>query len=117
MLSDSNPDIIDLAYVKNCFNKSVNIMMATLGSISSNVLGKLFTNNCCSLYGVTLCSIRSAALKYTWQKAVRRIYKLPTRTHNILVPFILERSDCDIDIHRHVFKFYLSLLNSPNNIV
>ena len=42
MLSDSNPDIIDLAYVKNRFNKSVNIMMATLGSVSSNVLGKVY---------------------------------------------------------------------------
>ena len=120
MLSDSNPDIIDLAYVKNCFNKSVNIMMATLGSISSNVLGKLFTNYCCSLYGVTLCNLRSAALLHlnvAWRKAVRRIYKLPNRTHNILLPFILERPDCDIDIHCRVLKFYLSLLNSPNNIV
>ena len=37
-------------------------------------------------------------LNIAWQKAVRRIYKHPARTHNILVPFILERSDCDIDI-------------------
>jgi hypothetical protein len=112
--------IVDVDHIGGSFSKCVNIMMANIGSVSSCILGKLFISYCCNFYGITLCNVRSLAftrLFVLWRKAVRRIFKLPRRSHNLLLPYILDRPSFDLDIHSRVCKFYTSLLESPNLLV
>ena len=120
VLSNTVNGYIDVNYIGSCFNKCVNIMMANLGSVSSCILGKLFITFFCSFYGIALCDVRSKSFKHLhilWRKAIRRIYRLPYKANHVLLPHILERPDFDVDIMKHIIKFYSSMLKSPNFIV
>ena len=80
LLDNSVESILDVNYISGIFTKSVNILMADLGSVPSGILIKLFSQYCCSLYGIGLCDIRSNEvnkLNIQWRKALRRIFKLP----------------------------------------
>jgi hypothetical protein len=117
ILSNSNVNLVDVNHICGNFNKSVNIMMANFGSVSSAVLGNLFSSYCCNYYGITLCNLRSDVIvKFftLWRKSVRRIYKLPWRTHNFLLPFIINKPPVNIDVEIRVCKFFTSMLQSPN---
>ena len=59
------------------FKKSVNMLMAQLGSISSNVLIKLFSCYCCSFYGIALCNLESSMMS-----KICALLRLNYRTHN-----------------------------------
>jgi hypothetical protein len=111
---------IDLSYIGNCFNKSVNMLFADFGTVSSNVLSKLFTHYCCNFYGLALCDIRSLGfnkLYILWRKAVRRVLKLPRRAHNRLLPHLLCQSDLFTCILKRVTKFYVKLYFSEFSLV
>ena len=102
------------------FNKSVNILMANFGTISHNILCKLFIQYCCSFYGISLCNIRSHFMKaicISWRKAKRRICKLPYRTHNFILPHLLKTAPLEVQIEKRIVKFYLSLIRTDNVII
>ena len=63
MLNINVHNSVDTECVASNFIKSVNILMADLGSVSSSVLIKLFIQYCCSFYGVDLCDLRSEIVK------------------------------------------------------
>ena len=120
VLCNKNTDIIDVEYIGKCFNKSVNIMMANFKTVSSNVLSKLFISYCCNFYGLTLCNSRSGSLYklfVLWRKAIRRIFRLPSRCHNVLLPCILGRPNLEVEMYNRICKFYYSLLNSSNILI
>ena len=55
------------------------MLLANFGSVSSDILKKLFTH-CTNFYGVALCNVRSKGfnnLHTLWRKAVKRILRLP----------------------------------------
>ena len=106
--------------IAGCFNRTVNMLLANFGSISSDILKKLFTHYCTNFYGVALCNVRSKGfnnLHILWRKAVKRILRLPFRTHNVLLPCILGKPDFDTAILIRIVKFYISMLYSSNDIV
>ena len=102
------------------FNKSVNILIACLGSVPANVLCKLFAQYCTCYYGIALCDLTSnmfQQLCVLWRKNVRRILRVPQRTHNRLLPLIAEIPCIDISCYSRIVKFYLSLLESDNYLL
>ena len=119
VLCNKNTDIIDVEYIGNGFNKSV-IMMANFQTVSSNVLSKLFISFCCNFRGLTLCNSRSGSLYklfVSWRKAIRRIFRLPSRCHNVLLPCMLGRPNLEVEMYNRICKFYYSLLNSSNILI
>ena len=56
-----------------------------------------------------------------WRKAIRQIYRLPYRTHNILINHIIQCYPIDIILEKRCIKFIWGLMNSEhilfNNII
>ena len=81
MISSVSEGVIDdVAYIMctGIFNKSVNILMAQCGKISSCVLLKLFNQFCCSFHGITLCNVQSKVFGQfdtLWKKSARLVLK------------------------------------------
>ena len=111
---------IDVSYITSCFYKSVNILMATFGNVSSSVLCKLFVQYCSSLYGIVLCNLSSSSVQklcVAWRKSVRRICRLPYRTHSNILPLLLGTAPLEISLKSRILKFFNSLLHSKSRKV
>ena len=83
-LSSTQSDKDDIDFKINSFIVSVNTLMAKFGFLQSNILDFLFNSYCCSFYGSQLWELTSKDINkvyVTWQKAIRRIWKLPNTTH------------------------------------
>ena len=109
-----------MSYIMCMFNKSVNILMAQFGTVSSSVLLKLFNQFCCCFYGITLCNIQSKVFDQfctLWRKSVRRVLKISRRTHNRLIAHITKSSSIEYKIYARIVKFFVSLLQSNNKLV
>ena len=94
--------------------------MASFRNIPSNVLGKLFNQYCCNMYGIVLCDLRSSSLFklcVSHRKAIRRMYKLPARTHCDLLPLVTNLQDLHNCAIKRVLKFYINLCKSCNPLV
>ena len=106
---------VDVSLTASSFNRSVNRLMSDLGSLPSDVLSRLFVQYCCNLYGITLCDMRSRGverLNVLWRKAIRRIYKIPSRTHNRLLPYIFSKPMLNVLIAKRIVNFLIKLLES-----
>ena len=117
LLDNSVESILDVNYISGIFTKSVNILMADLGSVPSGILIKLFSQYCCSLYGIGLCDIRSNEvnkLNIQWRKALRRIIKLPSRCHNNILNVSCNYHTLDIVIIKRIVNFFYNMIHSDN---
>ena len=115
VISSNVTGYLDVTHIMSTFNKSVNILIACLGSVPANVLCKLFVQYCTYYYGIALCDLTSnmyQQLCVLWRKNVRRILRVPQRTHNRLLPLIAEIPSIDISCYSRIVKCYLSLLES-----
>ena len=52
----------------------------------------------------------------TWRKAVRRVWKIPYRTHNKLVHLINKSCSINTVLEKRSIKFIWTLINSPNQL-
>ena len=76
------------------FWKSFNIFRADFGHIRPFLQCKLFKQYCCSFYGAPLWDLNSSVVKkvcVAWRKALRKLWRLPARTHCDIVALV---SDC-----------------------
>ena len=90
------------------------------GSLQSDVLAKLFQSYCCSFYGCTIWKLYDVVdnqICTEWNKAVRRVLRLPTTAHRFLLgPLINQRHISDQFAIRFI-KFFHRLRNCDNEIV
>ena len=56
-------------------------------------------------------------LNVLWRKALKRIYKIPIRTHNKLLSIIYEKRSLNACLAKRIIKFYYQMINSDNCIV
>ena len=92
VLYDNAGGDIDVNYIMETFNKSVNMLLADMGHVPSTILGKLFISYCNSLYGIVLSNVSNKMFDkmcIAWRKAVRKIYRIPWRSHNYLLHLIV----------------------------
>ena len=97
-----------------------NHLMAKFGYCSSDIRSHLFNSYCSSFYGSSLWSLNSAEANRfytTWRKCIRRIWNVPYRTHNILVPCIQNVPSIEKQLLYRFSSFYYSVINSSNKIV
>ena len=110
-------------YVVKDFLRKFNGFIGDLNDVSSAVKGKLFKQYCTSLYGVVVCDVAYQnldKLSIVWRKAIRRMFKLPPRTHNKLVPIISDILPVDLMVHlrtlSHICKGMMHKNSSVNFI-
>ena len=66
-------------------------------------------------YGTITADISTIYNYVAWRKVIRKLFKLPYRTHNYLVCGIVECITVKLD--RRLTKFVHSMINSKNNTV
>jgi hypothetical protein len=80
----------------------------------------LFRTCCQSYYAVECCRISCAKFKLlftAWNKAARRLYRLPYHTHTRFLPTITGIDHASIAIKIRMLRFALRCRESPNDLV
>lgn len=109
--------------VKVCtdnFICKVNATLANFKFAHSDTLYTLFKTFCMTLYGCPLWDCSSKEVDYfytTWRKCVRRVWRLPSRTHNELLHLICGDKRAEGQVHLRLAKFLKSLAESDNSVV
>ena len=110
-------DIFDRAITQSvcAFSRRSNHLIADFSMIDSFSLHKLPSNYCMCLclYGCELWNHNSRYINdiyVAWRKVIRKLFKLPYRTHNYLVCGIVECITVKLD--RCLTKFVHSMMNN-----
>ena len=115
-----NSDITDRAITQavcSFYQKSSHVI-ANYSMLDSFSRCKLHTSFCMSLYGSELWNYNSRYVEeivVAWRKTMRKLFRLPYRTHNYIVCGITE--DISIKLHRRLTKFLYSMIHSDNDTV
>ena len=97
------------------FNAKSNQIISDFSMLDCFSLHKLHTTYCMSLYGCEIWNYNSryiSVMFIAWRKMMRKLFKLPNRTHNYIVCGIVECISVKLD--RRLAKFVYSMLNSRN---
>jgi hypothetical protein len=107
-------------YVKKDFITKANVCLNDFGAISSPIKHTLMERYCYAFYGVTLCDYDSIGFKEIcteWRKIMRRVWRVPPRTHCNLLPHIAECTPPDVFLYQRFTGFYFYGITSCNPIV
>ena len=97
-----------------------NVLLSPFHNVSTNCLYKIFISICMSLYG---CQLWDASPKFinnflvSWRKAIRRMFKLPYRTHSCLLHLIINDLPVDGQINLRIIKFFNCMYKNKNNVM
>ena len=113
-------DARDCARKRSFFIGSVNKLLGSYGKIQSNVLCKLFQIYCCSFYGSELWCCNSYGFNrcvIEWNKAMRRILRIPYRSHRWLLAQLGQQKNLREHLHIKLLRYITYALNHCNPIV
>ena len=109
-----------IAFVLSDYNRKVNAFLGDLDCLSSEVKGALYQQYCTSLYGVIFCQLYHRdfnKLNISWRKALRRMYKLPQKTHCRLLPTVTGILPAEVQVDMRFVKHIFSGVNHENSTV
>jgi hypothetical protein len=115
-----NRKVTGIHHVKCDYTRKVNSCVADFGHISSVVKQELVNKYCSSFYGSNLCNFTDKDMEdvfIEWRKCIRRVWKLPSRAHNSLLPHISCTFPPDVVLHQRFIKFFYNCLESQNIVV
>ena len=85
------------------------------------ITANLFQSYCLSCYGSPLwdlsCRKTMDKLFVTWRKCLRRVLKIPTRTHCDLLPIIIDSDDLATQLHRWFLNYLINACRSKNMLI
>ena len=113
-------DARDCTRKRSIFIGSVNKLLGSYGKIQSNVLCKLFQIYCCSFYGSELWCCNSYGFNRCvteWNKAMRRILRIPYRSHRWLLAQLGQQKHIMEHLHVKLLRYLTYALNHDNPIV
>ena len=93
----------------------LNSLLTDLSYCDSVTLSTLFKTYCMNLYGSQMWRYNDKTTRsfYTcWRKAIRRLYNILYRTHNILVHHIINSYPIDVVLEKCCIKYIWNLINS-----
>ena len=102
---------------KGVFISQVNKLNVKFSSVSSLQCGFLFQNYCCSWYGCQSWDLIGPdidRMQIEWNKAVRRILRVPYQTHTNLLPLSINADTFLAQFRKRIAKFVNSFLVSKN---
>ena len=113
-------DIFDRSILQSIysFNTKSNHIIAGFSMLDCFSLHKLHSIYCMSLYGCELWNYNSKYVNdifIAWRKVMRKLFRLPYRTHNYIICGVVECITVKLD--RRLCKFIHSMLNSNNMTV
>lgn len=117
VISSDLKDKCDIFLKRGCFYSNVNKVVAMFGFLQCNIKHKLFNTYCTSFYGSPVWDFTGNFVKdmcVAWNKAVRRIWNLPVRTHTSLLAYITDQLYILQQLELRYVKMFVCMLNSPN---
>ena len=102
------------------FNSQTNSFLGDLSKISSNMRNYLFFEQCNSFYGSQFLPLYDNNLNslYTaWNIAVRRVWKVPWRTHCNILPHLAGVMSPELNFAKRAISFAKLLSKSNNKVV
>ena len=100
------------------FYRRSNHIISNFNMCDSITLNHLHATYCTSMYGCELLQHNAkymSQLYVAWRKSIRRVFRLPSQTHNYIVSnlggCIIERLD------RRLTKYIYNILHSDNNVI
>ena len=107
-----------LDYVIKDFNCKFNIFMGDFNKIHSHLKNKLFSVYCTSFYGSHMSNFHKLEfVDVQWRKAVRKIWNVPYRTHNNLLPHICKLLPPNVLFMTRFIKYFINNFNSTNSTI
>ena len=100
-------------------NMRLNNILSEFSQCDSGTLSTLFRTYCLNIYGRHTWRYNSNYLDTfytTWRKAIRRVWKIPYRTHNKLVHLINKSCSINTVFEKRSIKFIWTLINSQNQL-
>jgi hypothetical protein len=100
--------------------KRTNVLMSQFYHAGYNVKYHLFKSHCMSLYGYHLWDLSKPFMEnlYTaWRKCIRMLLKLPYRTHNTLIPVIIDDLCIQAQIAKRFVRYFHTIFHSGNKYV
>ena len=97
-----------------------NYVLAKFGFCSADVKAKLFDSYCTNYYGSPLWALNNTEVNkfyVAWRKCIRRVWDLPNRTHNQLVPHIHNVLSIENQLLLRFVTFFYDVVHSSNSLV
>ena len=119
-MNTSLNDKIDCRMKISSFYGYVNKINANFGHLQATVLSRLFNSYCYSFYGSQnwrLDSICFNNVLIAWNKGVRRLLNLPSRTHTWMLGLLLENYYLRYQFEFRTICFLKGIANSSNYMV
>ena len=100
------------------FNTKFNIFMGDFNKVGSVLKNELFSVYCTSFYGSHICRLNNVErVDVQWRKAIRRVWGLPYRAHNALLPHISKLLPPKILFLTRFIRYFMNNLSSCNSVV
>ena len=100
-------------------NCRLNNLLADFSHCDSNTLSLLFQSYCMNIYGSQMWQFNTRFVNQfftCWRKAIRRLWKIPFRTHNNLVHLINKSHSIDIILEKRCIKYIWKLINNEHDL-
>ena len=105
----SNGNIINFDEVIRDMQVKTNIIINEFHCLTYDARAKIFNTQCLTLYGCELWNLQDRNLDklYTeWRKCCRKIVKLHPRTHNDLIPGLMNSLPIDLMVKKRWLNFF-----------
>ena len=112
-LCPTNKNVLTLNAV-NDLSCRLNNLLADFSHCDSKTLSVLFRTYCMNVYGSQIWAFNKTYLNkfyVAWRKAIRRIWKLPYRTHNNSLHLINLCLPIDVTLEKRSIKYIWNLIN------
>jgi hypothetical protein len=110
----------DILKRRNDFVGQANNVLCFFSKLKSSVVYKLFRSYCMSLYGCDIWLLSNTCVEdlcVSWRKSLRRVWRLPYRTHCYLLPLICESLSLEDEICRRSLNFIRECLCNSSRLV
>ena len=100
--------------------RQTNVMLSKFSSCDCDVKSFLFKTYSASFYGSVLWPLFSKHIEkfyVTWRKVIRRVWNVPYRTHNYLLPYLLDDKPIHVQLFLRFSNFCLNAIHSKNSKV
>ena len=113
-------ETLEISKKSQSFTYSVNMVLANFRNTKCSTLNELVETYCSAFYGAQAWNLADTAtnsIYTTWNKAIRRVWNLPYRTHTSFLSGIIGKAHIKDQILLRFFKMFKVMLSSKNRTV
>ena len=117
ILTKNIMDTDDIMFKRGTFIQNVNRLISNFGSLQTSVVMKLFNSYCMAWYGSQIWDLSGAHIQKvctSWNKAFRKIWHLPYRTHCSLLPHLMQTVNMNSELVCRYVKLYDNMCKCNN---